>query len=509
MAIENTTPFSKALFWLLLSLLAIFPISSTIALRNLMLLLLSATFLVLLGFRHGRFAYPLRQSLKTLPFPILFWVGFLFLFPLWARQSATAWRSLGMEWIEALLAGFVGFAAFHWLGRRGPGLLALGFASAVPLILHLLLCIAALLGLLSNAFYADPTISTLWDSLVHPMAYQANPHWTLQQLMHGFRGIEPMHGNLGYPACQAIALFGAHLVHAIRGRNSSGQLLSIGGIALCFLSILIAQSRGAILYAFLIMALCFALAKSGLGTVAASSKGDDKSHGSWRGMVLGLVTVGLLLSVTYQYVKRDPRWFNMADSVQAAFAIQDPTKVICEGLDSTTQDAIRLHLQGRDPVYVQAVIEGLKSDGGRVLLLRVGWQLVRENPLGLDGSRHSYQKLIAEKCGHTPMMQFAHSHNSWLDLALALGWMGAFAFASMMVYFLYSGLSGMRSNPDSPWAMALVLISSFWILRGFADSVYREHYMQMQLLLLMYLFGRRKFVLGHAQTASAAANEAG
>jgi O-antigen ligase len=166
-------------------------------------------------------------------------------------------------------------------------------------------------------------------------------------------------------------------------------------------------------------------------------------------------------------------------------------------------------LQDRDPAYVQAVIEGLKSDGGRVLLLRVGWQLVQENPLGLDGSRHTYQKLIAEKCGHVPMMQYAHSHNSWLDLALALGWLGAFAFASMMAYFLYSGLSGMKSNPDSPWAMALVLISLFWILRGFADSVYREHYIQMQLLLLMYLFGYRKLALGRAQAASGSVNGAG
>ena len=66
-----------------------------------------------------------------------------------------------------------------------------------------------------------------------------------------------------------------------------------------------------------------------------------------------------------------------------------------------------------------------------------------ENPRGLDDSRHAYTKLIANKCGHEPVLQYAHSHNSWVDLALALGWLGMLAFESMMVYFFRAGLSGM------------------------------------------------------------------
>ena len=488
--------FKNGIFLLFLFLFAIFPVSNTIALRNVLLVALICAMLLVAIFNSKYYVYPLLSSLKKMPRPIVLWVGFLLLFPLWAHDSSSAWHNLGGQWLEALLAGFVGYAAFHLLGRKGPGLLALGFASAAPLLLHLLLCIAALQGMLNEQFYADPTIAKLWDSLLHPETYHANTHWTMQALMTGFRGIEPMHGNLGYPACQSICLFCASFAQAMRNRNAKYQAASLIGIALCILSILIAQSRGAILYAFLVMMLGFALNKARFGSPVAVQNSLQKSNVGLRGSALGLVAVLLLLSVTFQYVKHDSRWFSMADSVEAAFAIENPTKVLCDGLDVSIKDGVRRRLEGRDPKYVQAVIDGLNSDGGRILVLRAGFQLMLDNPVGLDGSRQSYRRLILEECGHEPAMPFAHSHNSWIDLTLALGWVGLFSFAFLMVFFLYSGIIGMRSDANRHWAMAMLLISTFWILRGFADSVYREHYLQMQFMLLMYLFGREQFASG-------------
>ncbi|RFO98673.1 hypothetical protein DIC66_01955 [Rhodoferax lacus] len=490
---ESKYTFKNGIYGLFLLLFAIFPISNTIALRNVLIVLLTGAMLVLLVFGQGRFAHPLRSSLKKMPWPILLWVGLLLLFPLWAREAPTAWHNLGGQWLEALLAGFIGYAAFHLLGRNGPGLLALGYASAVPLLLHLLLCIAATQGLLDGAFFANPTIATLWNSLRHPEAFQTNAHWTLSALMKGFRGIEPMHGNLGYPACQSICLFCAALVQDLRDRRVRGLVASSVGIALCFLSILIAQSRGAILYAFLIMLVSISLTKVRASRPVAAVSQPNNVHLGPRGTVLGFLAALVLLVVTFQYAKNDPRWFSMTDSVVAAFAIEDPSKALCEGLDPSVQEGIRSRLADRDAKYVQAVIDGLNSDGGRILVLRAGFQLMLENPVGLDGSRQSYRKLIKEKCGHEPVLQFAHSHNSWIDLTLALGWVGTLAFACLMGLFFYRGLVGMRSGVDRQWAMALVLVSCFWILRGVADSVYREHYLQMQFMLLMYLFGRWQF----------------
>ena len=490
---ENKYTFKNGLYGLFLLLFAIFPISNTIALRNVLIVVLTAALLALLVFAYKCFEYPLRNSLREMPWPILLWVGLLLLFPLWAREPSTAWQNLGGQWLEALLAGFIGYAVFHLLGRNGPGLLALGFASALPLLLHLLLSVAATQGLLDVAFFADPTIATLWNSLRHPEAFQTNTHWTLTALMKGFRGIEPMHGNLGYPACQSICLFCVALVEDLRDRRARCLVASSVGIALCFLSILIAQSRGAILYAFLVMVVGFAFTKIRVSSPFEAFSPPIKTPLGLRGTVFGLVAALVMLLVTFQYVKNDPRWFSMADSVEAAFAIEDPTKALCEGLDASVQESIRSRLANRDAQYVQAVIDGLNSDGGRILVLRSGFRLMLENPVGLDGSRQSYRKLIKEKCGHEPVMQFAHSHDSWIDLTLALGWVGTLAFAFLMGFFFYRGFVGMRSGVDRQWAMALVLVSCFWILRGFADSVYREHYLQMQFMLLMYLFGRQQF----------------
>ena len=36
--------------------------------------------------------------------------------------------------------------------------------------------------------------------------------------------------------------------------------------------------------------------------------------------------------------------------------------------------------------------------------------------------------------------------------------------------------------------MALGLLSVFWFVRGFFDSLYREHYLEMQALLMIYIY---------------------
>lgn len=136
------------------------------------------------------------------------------------------------------------------------------------------------------------------------------------------------------------------------------------------------------------------------------------------------------------------------------------------------------------------LIAGLKGqDGGRILLMRAGIELVLENPRGQDGSRGSYQKLIEKKCGHTPELAFAHLHQSWMDLALALGWIGAGLFAWLLLSFARTGWRAIDIGNVGGWGFALMLLTSFWFFRGFADSLYREHYLQMQAMLIAYLYG--------------------
>lgn len=65
-------------------------------------------------------------------------------------------------------------------------------------------------------------------------------------------------------------------------------------------------------------------------------------------------------------------------------------------------------------------------------------------------------------------------------------------FAGLLSYFALAGARGLGQEEGRSWALALFLLSIFWILRDFTDAVYQEHYLQMQTLLLGYLWARMR-----------------
>ncbi|OGB22107.1 MAG: hypothetical protein A3I66_17950 [Burkholderiales bacterium RIFCSPLOWO2_02_FULL_57_36] len=474
-----------------LGLLAILPMSNTIALRNLLLLVLVCLVLFFLCFRRGQLALPLGKAWKKVPSVVLVWVVFLFLFPLWAVQGSVAWENLAGQWVESLLAGFVGAGAVLLLGQHGPSLWLLALASSFSLGLQLLLSLAALGGLLSADFYADPNFATVWGSFLQLKSAGVGPVWHWQNFLTGFRGIEPMHGNLGYAACQAIVLLSVCFLMAWRGQNKKIMFASGAIAGLCFLSILIAHSRGAILYGLLILAASALAYAWKMRVPLAITSARSRTLRSLLSRSFIGVALSVFVFIGLQSVRHDERWFSMVDKVELGLLSDEPLRLLCEGISSESEARIREKFSHGDPAYAQVLLDGLKlQDGGRILLMRAGFDLALENPRGFDGSRHSYRKLIEQKCGHVPALQFAHSHQGWIDLSLALGWTGLLIFGLMMACFLCIGWRQMEDQVLSSWAMALFLISGFWILRGFADSVYREHYLQMQMLLLTYLYGR-------------------
>lgn len=197
----------------------------------------------------------------------------------------------------------------------------------------------------------------------------------------------------------------------------------------------------------------------------------------------------------------------MMDKVQLGLFLEKPLDILCEGLPSEVELQIRSGLAGQSPAYVDDVLEGLKGqDGGRLLLMRAGLDLMLDNPNGLDGSRQSYQKLMERKCGHTPRLHFAHSHQSWIDLSLALGWVGVLLFAGVMFYFMRQGWHSMENSNFVAFGTALFLLSAFWITRGMVDSVYREHYLQMQAVLLAYAYWRIQLAKGDKTSSVSTVN---
>lgn len=472
----------------LLAYLAILPMADTIALRNLLLLLL---LLILLAWGMGVGRSTLRDTplRRWIPLPLVLWCVYLLLFPIWAAEPDVAWVNLKGQWGISILAWIVGLGAVLMLGRRGPSVGSLALASAFLVGLHLLLTLVAWSGLFGHLTESALSWPDLWQALRTTLTTPTQTGWHVQPFPWGFRGFDPMHGNLGYTASQTIVLLVASLVMALQSNRFRWAWGAILGVVLSLFSIVVASSRGAVLFSLVVLFLgmgAYLLHGRVAGAAIPTLRSGAKPYVRWIFPLLGL----LMIVVVVLSLQKDSRWRPMMDGIRVGFMITDPIGFQCDGLSSGEEALIRQRFADRPPAYADELISLLIGDSGRIVLMRVGIQMVAEHPWGLDGSRQSYKKLMAARCGHTPAFAFAHAHQGWVDTALALGWVGALLWALLLCSLLLTGWRAMRSGTGGAWAWALFLLSAFWILRGFADSVYREHNLQMQAVLLGYLWGR-------------------
>lgn len=481
---KNTNLTNRIFLWVLMLFISVLCMSNTIALRNVALAILCLIAMVAFIFKHKSLHQRMSRSLVMVPEVFWVWALFLLLFPLWAPDSAVAWANLRGQWLESLLVWFIAFAAVVLLGNGSLGLWLLALASAAPVGLHLLMVVLAWVGFLPHSLPETATITHLFG---YALARFNSMGLTPIGFPWGFRGLEPMHGNLGYSACQSIVAFTALALSAFHDRKSGALAGALFGVLACFSCILIANSRGAILYGVLTLSLMafvyfFVIAKR--LTLA--------EYFNWariKYLALCLVIfVGAFSVFAIQSVKRDSRWMSMVDSIKIGISIPDPTYVLCNGVSTELKAKIIRDFSADDPQYQDRLLAGFGSDGGRILLMRAALQLVLENPWGLDGSRDAFKKRIYEKCGHLPVLEFAHSHNGWFDTLLALGWIGGFLYLGLLVFFIKTGIRSLSNKKMWPFALALLSLALFWAMRGMADSVYREHYLQMQAVMLGILY---------------------
>lgn len=473
-----------------LACIAVLPMSDTIALRNILFGVMLALFSFGIGFSiHIRAST--TAALKWVPIPLLLWILYLCLFPLWAPLPDIAWENLRGQWGESIVAWIVAFGAVVILGKRGPGLWSLGIASAFPLLVHLTLSLLAVAGIWSPAFYDHQNLVGLSEEVnrwLHGDWVFGNFHNPMAERFHG---VEVMHGNAGYASSVAIAIFATIFIGCRNQLRSTESVLSLLAIGLCFLSIVIFKSRGALLFGGLVLLAGFAWViwfdrfhtvnyfKSTIGSPGVKLRAT---------LILSLLlAVG---TMAYWSIKHDKRWEQMTDKVISGFMVKNPIGTLCRGLSASDEAQIRTRLAGHSEGYVADVLDGLKGeDGGRIILMRAGVEMVPEHPLGLDGSRQSYERLLQGQCNGAPMLNFAHTHNSWIDLSLALGWVGVFLFGWVLLWFMRQAVTARYAQARNPRHGLLFLLAGFWLIRGFFDSLYREHYLEMQAMLLMYLYG--------------------
>ncbi|MDO9198372.1 O-antigen ligase [Rhodoferax sp.] len=402
--------------------------SNTIALRNVVLFALS----LCLAWHFLKVRPPVKWAM-----PVVLWVAYICLFPLIADSTTIATENLLGQWGRgawAMLIG-AGVAAIFCNKNKGSAFY-LGLVSAVPILVHLSLFI--------------------WKA------------WATSSIPWGYWGKETHHADLGYAAGQSVVL----LVAAIVAGNRNLRPWSVALVVACLLSTALAQSRAG-------LAFCLIGGVLVVGSAYLARVTHRRGH-LLAGLVGLLIVGGAVLAVA---AREDVRWQNMASQLMAGFQ-GDAIQVQCEGTSSVESKIIS---QSESVEQAQRVIDGVRGgDGSRVVLMRAGLALALKNPWGSDGSKQAYQKLLRKECPN-PMISMSHAHNGWLDTMLALGWLGAALYLWVLLSFFRQGFSSLRRvRALSEWALVLVALSAFWILRGFTDSVFRDHMLEMQGFVLAY-----------------------
>lgn len=409
--------------------LAVLPMADTIALRNAALLAL----LVSLAWQLPQIRPQIRFA-----WPFLLWGAYLLVFPLIATDPGVALRSLEGQWGRGLLAMLAGGGTALVLRNRKMGeAFHLGLISSVSILVYL-----ALAG---------------WKA------------WETGQIPWGYWGRETHHADLGYTAGQATVLLAAVLVAEGAGRRRWGAIALIAAALVCTA---LARSRAGLAFAVVGGALVFAVAY----LTHASQRRRYVLAGLLALLLAGSALVGIAAKV-------DPRWGHMLSQLSAGF-MGDPVRIECEGTASIEGEIIARYGDGEQSKRIIASVRD--GDGARMVLLRAGLDLSFKHPWGLDGSRQSFQKILRMECP-APVLNMAHAHNGWIDTALAIGWLGVLLYFAVLVHYAIQGYKCLHTERElNTWAVILLALALFWMLRAMADSVFRDHMFEMQGFVLSY-----------------------
>lgn len=438
----NLERFQKiAIFLLLLTLIPLWNIPHTIAGRY-----ICEGLLLILVFANKPNWKPFFQANKAL---ILFFIYLLLQLFFFSKNYQLAFSNFRSEWMHFILFSIIG-AGVGLLSPKKDSikvLLFLGIAFSIPLYIHLAL-----------SFIKGVEIGSI--------------PW-------GYWGINEIHGDLGYTALQASIFLFTYFLYQPKSRLA--KLTTIALLIICVCSPLLAASRGGTGFVFISIFL-ISLTYFFIG---------EGNKISLRNKLIGTLSILILITGVYQVgLKSDPnRWGGILSRVSLGFE-GDPGSIYCEGIGS-----LESTLKSKGVIVTPTIQKGLDSivdgDGARVMAARSGLSLTIENPMGIDQSKQAYQKAITKLCNGAPAIFISHTHNAWVDTALAIGLPGSALLLLALFTYMYRGRNALKANMPSiaPFGMALFASASLWILRGLLDSVLRDQMLEMQAFVLALLLG--------------------
>jgi hypothetical protein len=468
--------------------IAIIPFANTTALRNLLLYFLVVCIIINSINENRR---PFIKTFKEVPIILYSYIIFLILFPFVCNDKIFTINTILGQWMPSVLAWF---CAMTLVGQQKEiiNINKLCTSHSVIVIAFFVQLAFAVSGLYSEKPPQRISIEDWRVALQY--AWENGPPSIGASIPFPFVGYDEMHGNLGYAGSQVIALASAWYLFCNSAKIiNKDRIISLFFITISLLSAIWISSRGAFIFDLIILLIAFLNVKRFVPySIEGERIGNVRKKSEHYARLAVASALIIFASLVSQTILKDERWLLMKSKIEAGWMVKDPVSFMCNGFRPGEQEEILEGLQIQNPEISQKIMAGFDQDAGRAVLLQVGWQLVKENPWGIDGSRQSYEKAIAAKCGGQPTHNFAHAHNGWINLALSFGWLGAGLYFALLMQMAIVGWRHASSGLALPWSSALFLVAFFWIIRGLTDACYQDHYIQMQGVLLGYLYARTK-----------------
>lgn len=438
--IFNQSRFIPILFFVSLSILIpVWNIPGTIAIRYFFAFIL-LSIVIVSKVNWGLF---FKNNLLLL----LFFLYLIFQLLFFSTDFYLALHNFKSEWLKFILFALTGIGCGYLMNMfKAPRInLYLGFLFAIPLIIHLILCIIK--------------------------------GFELGKVPMGYWGINKTHGDLAYTSIHAAIFLSVFLLFQAKTSVDKGITLLL--LSTCILSPLIASSRGGTFFAFI----------SIVTVVIFTIIQRQNFKQSINQILMALISIFLLMACIYKVgVSLDPnRWSNTISKLEMGFK-GDALQINCDGVE-ILEKILREDGTSITP-EISKILDSIKDgDGARIVAARSAVQLISNNFMGINQSKLSYSVALEKSCGHQPKIQLLNAHNGWLDSALSIGLIGAILYLLACCNFMRLGFKSSFDNNEAKASSgnALFSLSFLWIIRSVFDSSQRDQMLEMQIFTLCLL----------------------
>lgn len=303
--------------------------------------------------------------------------------------------------------------------------------------------------------YTRMVLRPLYFALIAVVATQfgiAIWHWTTAGALPAwFGGISDHKMTITYVSTIAASLLLADAVTLDQASKPLNlhRVASLGSFALILITTYISGTRNGIIVLLLLMSIG--------AFVWLYRTGKQRRVVFWGTLLVSFV---LAFAAIWAMLKVDPRWERFVATVPIAWNI-DATDAWVNAYDRG------LPIAGDGLPVEQTAFE-------RIAWARAAARFLVENPLGVGVTRHAFRELMQAKYGNVAP---AHSHNGYLDFALAVGVPGLLLWLTFLgVLVMRSVVAGLGVGSGSNLALLLLVVG--FSVRGCLDSTLRDHILE-------------------------------